>query len=292
MSTAPTEVKKILETAGIQDNASLRKYMEDNGFSRKAIRRAERGYRKYQNDTTRNFVFTGDDTFRVYDNRGQNITEDGRKLGNSEDRNFADVLGLGNDVSRFMGLVRDVQKGFSQRENAQAGGGAPEAVKMKGADTKLVPKGTGPKTKFAVSELAPNPYETKPPKTKTGGGTGTGKGTGGAETPEVQAKVDQMQKNSTGGYAQPSNNRSVSEFDDVILPNEQNYQNEAGVVTTVGKMGKKKQNKDVMSNGKVSSKASVWNPIDDFITPLLSGVFNGTTGSRGSGDRARRRNKK
>jgi hypothetical protein len=108
------DITEILKQSGIENQAQLVAHMENRGFNKKTIQGAKRGFKKYGRTPGRKFVFTGENTFKVLDASGQVIQRDGRQLGNNVKDNVADVVGLGNDVSRFMGVVEDLRNSTRQ----------------------------------------------------------------------------------------------------------------------------------------------------------------------------------
>jgi hypothetical protein len=110
---------KVLESAGlsVHDLDGLKKYADGEGFSKEYTRQLINGAKKYSKKIAgRNFKLS-DGGFKIFDDSGKDITQAGRSSGNSKGFNLGDLVGSGNDVSKFAGLVRHVQ---SKREEGDA----------------------------------------------------------------------------------------------------------------------------------------------------------------------------
>lgn len=110
---------EILESANIDvnDNAQLEDYMKSRGFSQSTIRRAKRGAKQFlRHKGDRSFHFDNEGGFRIFDKENNEITQEGKASGNRTGFGLGDLVGVGNNVSAFAGVVRDVEKKLFENE--------------------------------------------------------------------------------------------------------------------------------------------------------------------------------
>lgn len=149
---AGTSFQEILSQQGIDinDTEAIESYARSRGYSEAFTRKAIRGARQYaKKKNGRDFHFTeGGDSFRIYDQAGQEVTKTGRGSGNKKGFNLGDLVGVGNNVSAFAGLVQDVKsvndsddKELSKTINTEADNVAREAINSTiGTEEVSVPK--------------------------------------------------------------------------------------------------------------------------------------------------------
>ena len=117
----------------INDPEQLETYMRSRGFSDSSIRKSLRGARQYAAKRgERNFYFDNKDGgFRIFNEDGSGeITKENRKSGNRQGFGLGDLVGLGNDVSSFAGVVKDLK--MRELKIEQKGIGELSKVKSKG----------------------------------------------------------------------------------------------------------------------------------------------------------------
>lgn len=129
----------IIKELGI-DASNMEDTMRKAGYNNTQIRKAKRGFEKYnQRKTEGGDFWMGEDGYDVGLGGDNKADSSGRRLGNKKGKQITDIVGMGNDLSEFAGVLKYFHGNKKSKDEKQSSLPQTEASAEGTTDQKKTP---------------------------------------------------------------------------------------------------------------------------------------------------------